>query len=148
MLEKLWKESRSYPFVSSVLGTQQYFVVNSRWPGWWHWSGSELDRLPQEDQEWWGTWSEYLWEEGPELSLGPPELQSSGAYLAGRRSVQFWFPRASSVKPELAQLEEKELFKLLHNCTHLTQKQSNVQNSLSQASIVHEPRASRCSSLF
>ena len=30
------------------------------------------------------------------------------------------------------------IFKLPHNCTHLTNQQSNAQNSPSQASIVHE----------
>ena len=38
------------------------------------------------------------------------------------------------------------MFKLLHNCTHLTCQQSNVQNSPSQASTVHEPWTFRCSS--
>ena len=37
------------------------------------------------------------------------------------------------------------MFKLPHNCTHLTCQQSNAQNSPSQASTVHEPRISRCS---
>ena len=37
------------------------------------------------------------------------------------------------------------MFKLLHNCTHLTPQKSNAQNSASQASTVHEPRTSRCS---
>ena len=32
----------------------------------------------------------------------------------------------------------KRMFKLLHNCTHLTQEQSNAQDSASEASIVHE----------
>ena len=36
------------------------------------------------------------------------------------------------------------MFKLLHNCTHLTCQQSNAQNSPSQASTVHELRTSRC----
>ena len=40
----------------------------------------------------------------------------------------------------------QRMFKLLHNCTHLTCQQSNAQNSLSQASTVHEPWTSRCSS--
>ena len=40
------------------------------------------------------------------------------------------------------------MFKLQHNCTHFTHQQSNAQNSLSQASIVHEPQTSRCSSWF
>ena len=38
------------------------------------------------------------------------------------------------------------MFKLLHNCTHLTHQQSNAQNSPSQASTVCELRTSRCSS--
>ena len=37
------------------------------------------------------------------------------------------------------------MFKLPHNCTHLTQQQSNAQNSPSQASTVHKLRTSRCS---
>jgi len=41
----------------------------------------------------------------------------------------------------------KKMFKLLHKCTHLTHfEQSNAQNSPSQASTVHEPWTSRCSS--
>ena len=33
----------------------------------------------------------------------------------------------------------QRMFKLLHNCTHLTRLQSNAQNSPSQASTVCEP---------
>ena len=33
----------------------------------------------------------------------------------------------------------QRMFKLLHNCTHLTHLQSNAQNSPSQASTVHAP---------
>ena len=40
----------------------------------------------------------------------------------------------------------ERMFKIRHNCTHLTHQQSNAQDSPSQASIVHEPRTSRCSS--
>ena len=40
----------------------------------------------------------------------------------------------------------QRMFKLLHNCTHLTLQQSNAENSLRQASIVHELRTSRFSS--
>ena len=36
------------------------------------------------------------------------------------------------------------MFKLLHNCTHLTCQRNNAQNSLSWASTVCEPRTSRC----
>ena len=32
----------------------------------------------------------------------------------------------------------QRMFKLPHNCTHLTHQQSNAQNSPSQASTVHE----------
>ena len=38
----------------------------------------------------------------------------------------------------------QEMFKLLHNCTHLTCQQSKAQNSPGQASTVHELRTSRC----
>ena len=38
------------------------------------------------------------------------------------------------------------MFKLPHNCTHLTCQQSNAQNFPSEASIVRELRTSRCSS--
>ena len=41
--------------------------------------------------------------------------------------------------------QSQRMFKLPHNCTHLTCCQSNAQNSPSQASTVHEPRTSRCS---
>ena len=40
----------------------------------------------------------------------------------------------------------QRMFKLLHDCTHLTHYQTNAQNSLSQASTVHELWTSRCSS--
>jgi len=39
----------------------------------------------------------------------------------------------------------QRIFKLLHNCAHLTCLQSNAQNSPSQASTVREPWTSRCS---
>ena len=45
--------------------------------------------------------------------------------------------------PKERQCQRK--FKLPHNCTHLTCQQSNVQNSPNKASVVHEPRTSRCS---
>ena len=40
----------------------------------------------------------------------------------------------------------QRMFKLPHNCTHLTHQQSNTQNSPSYASTVCELRTSRCSS--
>ena len=40
----------------------------------------------------------------------------------------------------------QRMFKLPHNYTHLTGSESHAQNSPSQASTVHEPRTSRCSS--
>ena len=46
--------------------------------------------------------------------------------------------------PKEGQLQA--VFKLLHNCTHLTHQQSNVQNSPSQALTIHELRISRYSS--
>ena len=44
--------------------------------------------------------------------------------------------------------QSQRMFKLPHNCTHLTRLQSNAQNSPSQASTVHELRTSRFSSLI
>ena len=38
------------------------------------------------------------------------------------------------------------MFKLSHNCTHLTHQRSNAQNSPREALTVLEPRISRCSS--
>ena len=35
------------------------------------------------------------------------------------------------------------MFKLPHNCTHLTHWQSNAQNPSSEASPVHEPRKTK-----
>ena len=40
----------------------------------------------------------------------------------------------------------QRMFKLPHNCAHLTHQLSSAQNSPSEASTVHEPRNSRCSS--
>ena len=39
----------------------------------------------------------------------------------------------------------QRMFKLPHNCTHLTHQQSNAQNSPNQTSVVRELRTSRCS---
>ena len=40
------------------------------------------------------------------------------------------------------------MLKLPHNCTHLIHELTNAQNSPSQASAIHEPWTSRCSSWF
>ena len=40
----------------------------------------------------------------------------------------------------------QRMFKLPYNCTHFTCQQGHAQNPLSQASTVHEPRISRCTS--
>ena len=45
------------------------------------------------------------------------------------RSVFIPFPKKGNAK---------EMFKLWHNCPHRTHQQSNAQNSLGQASTVHE----------
>ena len=42
--------------------------------------------------------------------------------------------------------QSQRMFKLMPNFTHITHYQSNAQNSPSQASTVHEPCTSRCSS--
>ena len=38
------------------------------------------------------------------------------------------------------------MFKLLYNCSHFTCQKDYIQNPSSQASAVHEPRTSRCTS--
>ena len=58
-----------------------------------------------------------------------------GKFNSGHRTGKDQFP-----------FKSQRMFKPLHNCTHLTHEQSNSQNSLSQASTVHEPGTSRCSS--
>ena len=40
----------------------------------------------------------------------------------------------------------QRIFRLPHNCTHLIHQQSDAPNSPSEASTIHEPRTSRCSS--
>ena len=51
-----------------------------------------------------------------------------------------------SFHSNLKERQYQRMFKLPHNCIHLTCSQSNAQNSPSQASAVHELRTSRCSS--
>ena len=60
----------------------------------------------------------------------PANLENS-AVVTGLEKVSFH----SNPKERQCQ----RMFKLLHNCTHLTHYQSNAQNSPSQASIGHEP---------
>ena len=66
----------------------------------------------------------------------PTNLESS-AVATGLEKVSFH----SSPKER----QYQRMFKLLHNCNHLTCQQSKAQNSPSQASTVHEPRTSICS---
>ena len=67
----------------------------------------------------------------------PANLENS-AVATGLKKVSFH----SSLKERQCQ----RMFKVLHNCTHLTGYKSNVQNSPRQASTVHESWTSRCSS--
>ena len=60
----------------------------------------------------------------------PANLENS-AVATGLEKVSFH----SNPKEQQCQ----RMFKLLHNCTHLTLWQSNAQNSPSQDSTVHEP---------
>ena len=48
--------------------------------------------------------------------------------------------------PNCKERQSQRMFKLPHNCTHLTCQQSSAQNAPSKASTVHEPRTCRCSS--
>ena len=63
-------------------------------------------------------------------NLLPAHLENS-AEATGMDKVSFH----SNPKERQCQ----RMFKLPHNCTNLTRKQSNAQNSPSQASTAHEP---------
>ena len=67
-----------------------------------------------------------------------PANMEHSAVVIGSEKVSFY----SNHKEEQCQ----RMFKLPHNCTHFTYQQSNAQNYPSQASTVHEPRTSRCTS--
>ena len=67
----------------------------------------------------------------------PANLENS-AVVTGLKKVSF------HANPKESQCQR--MFKLLHNCTHITCQQSNAQNPPSQASTVRELRISRCSS--
>ena len=69
----------------------------------------------------------------------PANLENS-ALATGLEKVSFH----SNPKERQCQ----RMFKLSHNCSHLTRYQSNAQNSPSEASTVHEPRTSRCQADF
>ena len=60
-----------------------------------------------------------------------PENLENSAVATGLEKASFHF------NPKERQC--KRMFKLLHNCTHLTCQQSNEQNSPSQASEICEP---------
>ena len=64
----------------------------------------------------------------------PANLENS-AVATGLEKVSFHL--------NLKERQCQRMFKLLHNCTHLTHQQSNAQNSPSQASTVCEPRTFR-----
>ena len=66
----------------------------------------------------------------------PANLENS-AVATGLEDVSF--------HPNSKESQCQRMFKLLHNCTHLTCSQSKAQNSPSQASTVHELWTSRCS---
>ena len=67
----------------------------------------------------------------------PANLENS-AVATGLEKVSFH----SNLKERQCQ----RMFKLSYNCTHFTCQKEYAQNSSSQASAVHEPRTSRCTS--
>ena len=69
----------------------------------------------------------------------PANLENS-AVATGLEKVSFHF------NPKEGQ--SQRMFKLPHNCTHVTYQQSNAQNPSRQTSIIRELRTSRCSSWF
>ena len=67
-------------------------------------------------------------------------VSKSGKLSSSHRTGKGQFSFQSQIR------QCQRMFKLLHNCTHLTHQQSNAQNSPSQASTESEPRTPRCSS--
>ena len=101
-------------------------------------------RKHHEKQSWWRWWNSSWAISDPQrwccesAALNMPANLENSAVATGLRKVGFH----SNPKERQCQ----RMFKLLHNCTHLTRWQSNAQNSPSQASIVIQPRTSKCSS--
>ena len=69
-----------------------------------------------------------------------PPFSYHSAVTTGLKKVSFH----SNPKERQCQ----RMFKLCHNCTHLTRQQSNAQNSPIQVSTVHHLLTSKCSSLI
>ena len=67
-----------------------------------------------------------------------------GKYSSGHR-ILVWLTGKGQFSFYSKERQCQRMFKLLHNCTHLTHQQSNAQNSPTQVSIVLE-LTSRCSS--
>ena len=65
-----------------------------------------------------------------------PENLENSSMATGLEKVSFHY------NPKERQCQR--MFKLPHDCTHLTHQQSNAQSSPCQSSIVCEPWASRC----
>ena len=68
-------------------------------------------------------------------------MHKFGKFCIGHRTGKGQF----SFQSQRWDWECQIMFKLLHNCTHLTCQQSNAQNSPSQVSAVHELRTSSSS---
>ena len=67
-----------------------------------------------------------------------PENLENSAMATGLEKVSF------HSNPKKGQCQRT--FKLPYNCAHFTCQDGNAQNLLSQASVGHEPRTSRCTS--
>ena len=67
----------------------------------------------------------------------PADLENS-ALATGLEMVSF--------HPNHKEMQCQIIFKILHNCPHLTCQQGNAENFPSLASAVYESRSSRCSS--
>ena len=67
----------------------------------------------------------------------PGNLENS-VMATGLENISFHF------NPKVKQCQR--MYRLLYSCTHFTQYEGNAQNPSSQASIVQEPRTSRCRS--
>ena len=102
--------------------------VDLAWQSWWRWwNSSRAISNP-------GRWC------CESAALNMPANLENSAVATGLEKVNFH----SNPKERQCQ----RMLKLPHNCSRLTHEKSNAQNSPSQASAIHEPWISRCSSWF
>ena len=143
-IKKRWQEYTEELYTKDLHDQDNHNGVIThlaRHPGMWSQVGL---RKRHYEQSWWRWWHSSWAISNPErwccesAALNTPANLENSAVAAGLEKVSFPF---NPIKEQCQRMPQ-----LLHKCTHLTHKQSNAQNSPSQASAVREPRTLRCSS--